>query len=116
MFFPPLEKINVIDASDYKALGDALAIVCLHRIYGKVINSELIESELTNTRILQTPRFFRTSWSFADILPDEFIVEWVVKQALERTGNVSITNESINSSTNIVEISDVFFLYNVVNC
>lgn len=50
MFFPPLEKINVIDASDYKALGDALAIVCLHRIYGKVINSELIESELTNTR------------------------------------------------------------------
>ncbi|GBC31066.2 hypothetical protein RIR_jg31562.t1 [Rhizophagus irregularis DAOM 181602=DAOM 197198] len=52
MFFPPLEKINVIDASDYKALGDALAIVCLHRIYGKVINSELIESELTNTRVM----------------------------------------------------------------
>jgi hypothetical protein len=55
---------------------------------------------------------------FADLLPGESVVAWVVRQALEKAmeKEVSITEKLINSAANIVEIGDVAYLYNVGNC
>jgi hypothetical protein len=47
VFFPKFRKINAIDASNHKALSDALASMFAPDIYDKV-TSEFTESELTN--------------------------------------------------------------------
>ncbi|GBB88269.1 hypothetical protein RclHR1_14800004 [Rhizophagus clarus] len=143
-------KINAIDASNHKALSDALASMFAPDIYDKV-TSEITESDLTSAWYSANSAIFRSNaqcvkenmlnWIcdkyqtrtsledlnalldtlpelFADILPEEPVIAWVVKQALEQAmeKEVSITRELINSAANIVGISDVAFLYNVGNC